>query len=85
MELARRISPLTYVRKGLPPILILHGDADPTVPYQQSVALAKALKSAGDDATLITIPGGGHSFTLPQMVQLTPQIFLWLKKRKIGS
>jgi acetyl esterase/lipase len=85
MELARRVSPSTYVRKGLPPILILHGDADPTVPYQQSVALAKALKSAGDDATLITIPGGGHGFTLQEMVQATPQIFLWLKKHKIGS
>jgi dipeptidyl aminopeptidase/acylaminoacyl peptidase len=85
MELARRVSPMTYVRKGLPPILILHGDADPTVPYEQSVALAKALKSAGDDATLITTPGGGHGFTLPEMVQVTPQIFLWLKKHKIGS
>jgi acetyl esterase/lipase len=85
MELARRVSPLTYVRKALPPILILHGDADPTVPYEQSVALEKALKSAAVDATLITIPGGGHGFTLPQMDQLTPQIFLWLKKHKIGS
>ena len=51
MELARRVSPITYVRKGLPPILMVHGDADPTVPYAQSVALVKALKIAGDDAS----------------------------------
>jgi acetyl esterase/lipase len=84
MDLARRLSPIIYVRKGLPPILVLHGDADPTVPYEQSVTLVKALKNAGDDAELITIPGGGHLFTPAQMEQLWPQIFQWLKKHKIG-
>ena len=85
MELARRLSPITYVRKGLPPILVLHGDADSVVPYQQSVALVKALKNVGDDAELITVPGATHRFTPAQMEQLLPQIFQWLKKRKIGS
>jgi acetyl esterase/lipase len=85
MELARRLSPLTYARKGLPPILALHGDADETVPYQQSVALVKALKIVGDDAELITVPQGRHGFTPAQMEQLWPKIFQWLKKHKIGS
>jgi acetyl esterase/lipase len=85
MELARRVSPSSYVRKGLPPILVLHGDADPTVPYEQSVALVKALKDARDDADLITVPGGRHGFSTDEMDQLWPQIFRWLKKHKIGS
>jgi len=85
MELARRLSPMAYVRKGLPPVLVLHGDQDPVVPYQQSVALVKALKSAGDDADLITVPAGQHGFTPAQMDQLWPQIFQWLKKRKVGT
>jgi dipeptidyl aminopeptidase/acylaminoacyl peptidase len=85
LELAGRVSPITYVRKGLPPILVLHGDADPTVPYQQSVTLVKALKLAGDDAELITVPGGRHGFTPVEMDQLWPRIFQWLKKRKVGS
>jgi len=84
MALARRVSPITYVRKGLPPILVLHGDADATVPHEQSVALVKALKSAGDDAELITVPGGGHGFTPVEMENLWPRIFQWLKKRKIA-
>jgi acetyl esterase/lipase len=84
LELARRLSPMTYLRKGLPPILVLHGDADATVPYEQSIALVKALKNAGDDAELITVPGGGHGFTPAEMEQLWPRIFGWLKKRKIG-
>jgi acetyl esterase/lipase len=85
MELARRLSPMTYVRKGLPPMLVLHGDADSTVPYEQSVALVKALKNAGDDSELITVPGGGHGFTPQEMDQVWPQIFRWLKKHKLGS
>lgn len=32
LEMARKVSPITYVRAGLPPILTLHGDADPTAP-----------------------------------------------------
>ena len=31
-EVAERVSPLTYVRAGLPPILTMHGDADVTCP-----------------------------------------------------
>ena len=84
MELARRLSPHTYVRKGLPPILVLHGDADPTVPYDQSLALVQALKNASNDAQLITVPGGKHGFTPAEMEQLWPRIFQWLKQRKIG-
>jgi len=32
-ELAKQVSPLTYVRAGIPPIISVHGDADPVVPY----------------------------------------------------
>ncbi|MEO2198421.1 MAG: alpha/beta hydrolase, partial [bacterium] len=39
LAIADRVSPLTYVRAGLPPVLSIHGDADPTVPYQHGVRL----------------------------------------------
>ena len=84
MELARKLSPITYVRKGLPPLLSIHGDADPTVPYEQSVRLTKALKAAGAHAELITVPGGKHGFPPEEMTGLWPQIFKWLKKQKIS-
>jgi acetyl esterase/lipase len=83
LDLARKMSPMSYVRKGPPPILVLHGDADPVVPYQQSVALVKAMKDAGGNAELVTVPGGTHGFPPPQMSVLWPQIFQWLKKHKI--
>jgi acetyl esterase/lipase len=61
-ELAARVSPMTYVRKGLPPILTIHGDADQTVPYEHGVKLTKALRDAGDDAELVSVPQGAHGF-----------------------
>jgi acetyl esterase/lipase len=61
-ELARRVSPMTYVRKSLPPILTIHGDADETVPYEHGVKLTKALRDAGADAELVSVPQGRHGF-----------------------
>jgi acetyl esterase/lipase len=59
-EIAKRVSPLTYVRKDLPPILTIQGDADPTVPYAHGVRLHKALADAGALEKHVTIPGGRH-------------------------
>jgi acetyl esterase/lipase len=59
-ELARQVSPITYVRPGLPPILMIHGDADPIVPYSHAVRLHEALDQAGVRNGLVTIPGGEH-------------------------
>jgi acetyl esterase/lipase len=58
--IAKSVSPLTYVRAGLPPILSIQGDADPIVPYSQNVRLHEALAKAGTANELFTIPAGGH-------------------------
>ena len=59
-EVARRVSPLTYIRAGLPPTITIHGDADPTVPYTHAIRLQEALNKAGVPNQLVTIPGGKH-------------------------
>ena len=59
-EIARRVSPVTYIRAGVPAVLTIHGDADPTVPYQQGVRLHKMLAGVGVANELMTIPGGKH-------------------------
>jgi acetyl esterase/lipase len=66
IEVARRVSPMTYVRAGLPPILTIHGDADPTVPYPEAVALHAALAKVNVPNQLLTIPGGKHGGFTPQ-------------------
>jgi acetyl esterase/lipase len=59
LEVARLMSPLP-LRSGVPPVISIHGDADPTVPYTQSVRLHEALQNAGIPQKLVTIPGGKH-------------------------
>lgn len=39
IDLAHRLSPITYVRKDSPPIITVHGDKDTIVPYEQAVRL----------------------------------------------
>ena len=83
-EIAKRVSPLTYVRAGLPPILSIHGDADRVVPYQHAVRLHDALTKAGVPNQLITIPGGGHgNFTPEQRTMIYTRIREFLAKHKL--
>jgi len=60
LTIAQRVSPMTHVRSGLPPILSIHGDADPTVPYQQAVMLHEKLADVEVPNRLHTVPGGRH-------------------------
>ena len=53
-------SPTNHVTPDDPPFLLIHGDADQTVPYSQSQLLEAGLTKQGVTAELITIPGGGH-------------------------
>ena len=59
-ELARELSPITYVRAGLPPIITFHGDVDDIVPYSQAVRLHASLDKAGVPNQLVTIHGRKH-------------------------
>jgi acetyl esterase/lipase len=59
-EVARNVSPLTFVRASGPPVISIHGDADPVVPVSQSVRLHGALKRVGVAEELLIIPGGKH-------------------------
>ena len=59
-ELVQLANPINYVDAEDPPFLIVHGDADPTVPFHQSELLAAALEEAGVDVNLHRVEGGGH-------------------------
>lgn len=54
-------SPIVYVKPGNPPFLIVHGDADRTVPFVQSERLEIALRKAGVPVQLLRVKGGGHN------------------------
>lgn len=67
-EKEKRVSPVSYITADDPPMLILHGTADPHVPYAQSVEFAESLKKSGVPVLLQKLPGAGHggpAFGLP--------------------
>ena len=63
---ARRVSPVNYVRGDTPPILTIHGDADSIVPYDHATRLHELLDEWGVPNRLLTIEGGGHGGFSPE-------------------
>ncbi|HEU4471701.1 MAG TPA: alpha/beta hydrolase [Flavisolibacter sp.] len=80
-EFAASVSPMSYVSSSNPPIFIVHGDADPTVPYQQSVDFHKKLKDAGVKTKFITVEGGLHGkFEKEKNSEINKEIIAFLKE-----
>jgi len=81
---AKSVSPVNYVNKNNPPVFIVHGDADPTVPYQESVKLHNQLKEAGVKTEFMTVPGGLHGkFSKEQNSELNKAIIDFLKANNV--
>src|SRR4029450_9467519 len=57
-------SPISYVSAD-PPILLIHGDADRTVPFHQSELMEAALKKVSVPVKLIRIEGADHGPDFP--------------------
>ena len=55
-------SPVTHVRRDVPPVMVLHGRADTTVDYHQSDELVRILKEKGAKHEYLLIDGVGHTF-----------------------
>ena len=86
MELAKLVSPVTHVRTGIPPTFVVHGDADPTVPYDQAVRLSEALKKAGVATEFYTVPGGKHgNFPREHVLRAWNAIATFLVKNNVVS
>jgi acetyl esterase/lipase len=86
-ETAREVSPITHVSADDPPTLIVHGNADPLVPLQQSESIVERLKAAGVEAKLVVKSGAGHGW--PTIVQDITTFADWfdghLKKSALKS
>ncbi len=62
-ELGREISPIYHLNSNLPPSLIIHGDADPVVPFQQAESFVQRAKSLGArEVQLLVRHGKGHGW-----------------------
>ena len=64
-ERAKRVSPSQYIRKGLPPMLLIHGTEDSCVPVEQADRFAKQMKAAGNQLEYRRMNGWKHAFVIP--------------------
>ena len=64
MKAYRAASPITHVSSSAAPLLLIHGDADLTVPFHQSELMLEAMKKARVPAQLIRLPAGGHRIAM---------------------
>ena len=78
-EIAARISPLNFINSELPPIITIHGDADPTVPYNHAKQLHSLLDRAEVTNELVTVPNGRHGgFSANEMIRIYERVFQFL-------
>ncbi len=61
-EEQRRASAIFFLKKNPPASLFIHGDADKTIDYKQSVNFAKAINEHGGTASVLIHPNAGHAF-----------------------
>lgn len=73
------MSPLKIVQpdKKYPPVLMFHGDADPTVPYHEMEDMVDTLTKAGADVTAYRVKGAKHErdFWSPTIYKIIMDFF----------
>ncbi|HEY2962496.1 MAG TPA: alpha/beta hydrolase [Pyrinomonadaceae bacterium] len=80
--LAKQLSPVNYVRPGLPPIITIHGEDDDVAPYSHAVCLHSMLDKAGVPNKLITIKGRKHGgFSRQELIDSYTAIREFLHKQ----
>jgi acetyl esterase/lipase len=80
-DFIKSLSPYEMIDANTPPTYIIHGDADPTIPYTQSVELQAKLQSIGVKNKFLTVPGGGHGgFTDAYNTQMETEVIAFLSE-----
>ena len=88
MAIAKQVNPMTYVRKDIPPLIVVQGANDNTAPVADSRKLVANLTAAGDtDVTMHEVAGAGHGFTTPATAwpDAEAAMFDWLTARGMGK
>jgi len=83
-QLAKQLSPVNYVRAGLPPIITIHGENDDVAPYSHAVRLHSMLDKVGVPNQLVTIHGRKHGgFSREEMIDSYAKIREFLRKNGV--
>jgi len=78
------VSPITYVHKDNPPVFIVHGTADPTVPIEMSYELKRKLDKAKVYNEMYIVKDGLHGkFPKEENNEISKRIIQFIKKLNI--
>ncbi|WP_108805591.1 alpha/beta hydrolase [Aquimarina sp. Aq107] len=78
------VSPLYYVDKNSPPVLIVHGTKDPIIPYEQSSLLYEKLKEHDVKTEFISIEEGVHGkFSKEQRLMFNKKMWSFLEELEL--
>ncbi|TES90805.1 MAG: hypothetical protein E3J88_03575 [Anaerolineales bacterium] len=73
-------SPMSYASPDDPPFMLVHGDRDTSVPFQQSLAFNDHLNKVGIPVFLVVVENAGHGFSPmggeinPTLVEITQML-----------
>lgn len=70
-------SPIRRLPLGIP-VLLVHGDADETVPIRRSRNFAAAARAAGDEVRLVEVPGADHRAVVDPRTEAWAPTVRWL-------
>jgi len=73
-QLYRKASPIFYVSKDDPPLLIVHGDKDDVVPFEQSTRMIEAYRRIGLSVEFIAVLNSGHDFEQIGSAPISPSV-----------
>jgi dipeptidyl aminopeptidase/acylaminoacyl peptidase len=83
-KLLSEASPVTWVRRDMPPFLLIHGTGDQTVPFAQSLKLQAKMLQSGAACELFSVEGAPHWFANwekdPAMLRYKAVMIDWLKR-----
>ena len=71
-------SPVSHVKRGAPPFLIIHGEMDDIVPVAQSESLANKLAESGVRHTFHRLPNELHSYSIDAWLKVEREVLSFL-------
>jgi alpha-L-fucosidase 2 len=81
----KEASPVTYVHKNMPPMLMIHGTADKAVPYNQSPLMCAKMKEVGVACEVFTVEGAPHGIgpweKVPEYQKYKEKMVEWLHQK----
>lgn len=84
-ELGASVSPIVHVSADDPPTLLIHGDADTLVDFNNSEIMHAALVASGVETGLVVIEGAGHGFrTAEDQAQASNALVGWFEEHLTG-